>query len=387
MKLERESYKMTGNRVSLAATLVLWFAPMGLVASADEIEYLANKLEPLCEDKTTNLTMRSEFISLLNQASDLVASGKCSKRIYEALQDLNQLLGRKSDVVCTMNKAERIKHYYLKYLDTSTKESGKRERLPKSLRHFVLGYGMQVSNLCKSNMVQTFQGSRANELIGDWRIDPNDLLLSDSGLSMFMKARRRPENILLPSHLGTMLPSGVELRKQLSMKMQDDRYALRKKAICERRYRPIYKQNILPFAVLASIGFDYKDELIRKFVNPDNMKYWSRMVFVCELIRAIEVKDESGSATDKKVDIPVVEELFYDEFRVGNMVYDRTNAKLVDAVESFQTNLSEAQRAEEFVFKSYGPWQFIDKLKTTLKKKVKDQVKPIPGRLRRKLSS
>lgn len=133
-----------------------------------------------------------------------MAVSKCTPHVINTLEDLDILLGDDKENVCTKEKAEKIKEFYHKYLDTSDKEVARtRQGLPQSLIPFALAYGMQVNNLCKKKMVKAIM-NYATENKGENRLP---LTEAEYDISRFLESAGEPGDVLTPDQLCNSTPT------------------------------------------------------------------------------------------------------------------------------------------------------------------------------------
>lgn len=75
--------------------------------------------------------------------------------------------------------------------------------------------------------------------------------------------------------------------------MKETRQVEEARIVCEHRFRPIYEPAVLPLAVLASCGLDYRDVYLKGVLMDldvgREMRYWSTKVFICELINMLRL--------------------------------------------------------------------------------------------------
>lgn len=334
-------------------TIVLFLFAVARVAQAATGLGHGEDLEALCKGEPINLIMRSDLDSLHQQATAPDSRIRCSAHIINCLKDLKLLLGDQNENVYTMEKAQKIKEFYYKHLDTSQR-ADMRQRLPESLRLFALAYLMQVSNACKRKLIDVLVRHAIENK------DRPNLIDTQEEIAQFLESTSEQGDIFAPHQLGGLLPIET-IVKRLIIRVKDAALAHKAKILCERRFKPVYGPAIMPLTVFASIGLNYREKFVKtlllsEVVKPQ-MRYWSTVTFICELMEDLEVvgggvkegeleiltdhntyqstrpaQDASGSDSIERAESPNI------VVSVPNRIYDKESEELVSAVETFNTD-------------------------------------------------
>lgn len=402
---------------SLALVLSLC---LGSLVAAAELD-----LRLLCQQKPGDNKVRAEFsLTRVSQLETLVnqyqANGElgkdCSRMSLEAMVELRDLSLDDSENVCTLKKVSKIRGFYERYLEQDgAHPKAKGEELPKWLRDFYLAYGLRVSGACKKNMITSllYDGNkylqqRDFEMLDNWTNEK-------SLIAQVMNEPSDYDDLLLPRDITRAFMNehghGANDQQQggekLLMQTMTGHVIAKLQLVCQRRFKPIYEQLILPLLELSNLGFNYqgkelKIELKEMSANKQ-IHQWYRIVYICESLDGMQVVEDPNFAKqlegmDRKVvkvyskeeasalrakaslvDVVSLEMGNLDEFKlieyeqeygvaIGvDEVLDLGDKNLVKLVKNFANNKSELDRIRERLYKKIG--------KTILQSLLKGQFK------------
>lgn len=259
-------------------------------------------LKKLCDGQHVDFFNVGDLRNLIYLLDDPEASSKCSKTVVEALRSLDRIT--KDTKACSLEKAQALAEFYETFFraQKGDAESEKFEeelykKLPKPLIRFALAYGMKVSFICKKYMVNVFLKEADQKLTAEDFGELAEWTDAKGPIGRLLSSLKKPDEIVLPGDLSSVLPSGTAMAK-LRLKMVDGGKVDRLQEVCNRRFRPLYENVLIPLAVLANSGLTYKELLfgfdlkLRSRVGP-KVALWSRIVFLCESLDGVEVYDQS----------------------------------------------------------------------------------------------
>ena len=349
-----------------ALALVLVQA-LAIEASAFSRGSSASDIEALCARKSVRLTSLTRLKEL---AQDLDASS-CPSTVKQAIPELVAIVERGSSDLCSVQSIDQLRAFYAKYLDTSsTADHKNKEKLPRSLRRFVLAYGLQMSNLCKRNMLRVLT-EEGRSLLAPEDFKPLEELTGDGGaVAQMLGSLAGPDDVLMPGDLAPFMKKGGTADKMF-LQTATGGYIKELQSVCQRRFRPIYGPLMVSLVRLSNIGFNYKTKTLKtELQSPAVVRevgQWSRIVFVCESLSNIHIVEsqsdsELAEGTGAKlvrlitkeeaaaIEGPIAEgdsglDTFvyapHDLVTLGDEIYDDSDPKLAKAIKWFKTSRSE----------------------------------------------
>lgn len=304
-------------------------------------------LQKLCNKERVALTKISEVLSVIEELKKTIyveiKESSCPIEVRQAIQEAGKVIEENEDV-CSREKTDLIYNFHLRYISSEQRDN-LRKHLPKSLKIFMIGYGLRVSSICKRNMI--------NNLISDTHalLGEHDFQLmnsfTDDKQGILSKMNGKPQDfddILLASDLLNMkqdLDDGkkedgnqVNEYEKIFVKAKTGPAVRKMKLACQNRYKPFYEKLILPLVRLADVGYNYKGEDMAKELaeiksNPEIGKWYS-LVYFCEILLTVEVvENESSSKLDKSVanDEQIVDILSVDEAKEMRRVLTRITSQ------------------------------------------------------------
>lgn len=360
----------------ILAAVLLVQAKLFLCMPGQESE--DTSLEDLCYGLPTKLTTRDDFENLLSQMDSEEFQLDFCENMLEALKAFKDVLGTSEEHVCTQKKINEFQLYYLKYLDTSIDSTTNRVWTQrKSVRDFVIAYAMQLSNLCKKNMVQLLQD--ADGLVADSDVEILlELTDEQNFIGEILKHANTPGDSVMPTDVSMTKSNkvGDKVLKLFSFQITipsshfnetstESRYYKRMvfplkncgemnyiKTICERKLKPIYGPLIMPMSYLARIGFNYKGKELEELLEDEEHRWvvtkWSNMAFLCELIETIEdIENKKLSQDEEEDEYDHIEKISYTpnwHVTIGDTIYDKNDKKLVSLIDSFNTGICVGNR-------------------------------------------
>lgn len=295
--------------MNIRLALVVLVSFVGLIASESHAAAAGNDLRALCANNSISLGKLSQLDELVTKL-DNDLGGECGKLTVSAIRDLKQVVHDNRNIECSLEAYQNFREFYLRYLDTSAKE--KKEAvaaIPKSLRRFALAYGVQLSGLCRANMVQELIAS-SSKLISDQDLEAVQEMIDPKGpiADALGSSSDRPDEIILPSDFMAVLKGdGDEVGgQQINLQIQTTPLIKRIQVVCERRFEPIYEPLMFPVARMANLGFDHRKavlkEAIRKAENKRSKEtrgvigQWTRIVFLCEAMKQVKLVESAEDA-------------------------------------------------------------------------------------------
>jgi hypothetical protein len=259
------------------------------LAQANSFKTYGGNLKALCKGKSIDFRNVGDLRNLIFKTTKDDAAS-CSETVIAALNELARIT--EDTNACSVQKAQAITQFYETYLRNS-RGSEDYEKLPKPVIRFAIAYGMQLSHICKRHLVDAFMAQADKTLtkrdfkeLGEW--------ISEKGpVGRLLAPIKRPDEIILPSDLSAILPDD-RVTGKLCIKAINSGKAIRLKEVCAKRFKPLYENSVIPLAILANSGIDYKqlslikDLKLRSKTVP-KVALWSRIVFLCESLDAVNV--------------------------------------------------------------------------------------------------
>lgn len=356
------------------------------VAAGDQAELLSQ----VCADqKNVELTRASELSSLVAGVSGS-QSGGCSDRIRAAIVELDQLINSGDQNVCSPGKIEQIRAFYTKFVDKKSLANQQEAKLPKALKNLFLSYGFGVSRVCKASMIGSLLAD-SQRLLNEADFDQINSWTSDnSPLVKMIKNPKDIDDLVLPRDILALLQEkagkrgGLDVDENQAVALQPATGRIVKKiqAVCERRFRPIYEQLILPLVSLSRVGLNYKgDEMsqhLEELKTNSDVQRWYRIVYLCEAVRTVEVFVDSESAmtggckkmvhilsseeaeqlrasqptgADDQTDVERIDYQPGVEHKLEDLIVDSQDKNLRKLVDKFEAHKSELRRVRSKVVK------------------------------------
>lgn len=274
---------------TLAVTLSFLLCLVCITATADHRQLL----QQLCRmdrnaPELTRLSDAAALIYLLRADGSV----QCPLQVAEAILSLEPVIELRG--VCSEEAADLIVDFWAKYVN---EESELSQYLPRSLRSLFIGYGLQVSKLCKISMMNEL--ARATHLV---RITEQDVLMVTRSIVGNERVRKifddepRLEDLLIVIRTDSARndPDGCE-RNRMIMPPREKQYFELMREKCLRKFKPIYDSLISPIVRLASIGMNYRGKSVAEpfklFRHQRIYKDWFNVIVACEAI----VKHEPSS--------------------------------------------------------------------------------------------
>lgn len=342
-------------------------------------------------DKQVEITRASQLDELVG-ALDASPEDESvhDKRTRLALHHLNKMINTNKDNVCRLAKINQIRAFYTQFVDKNSLAEQDEPKLAKFVQNLFLSYGFGVSRLCKTSMVSSLL-SASQRLLNKHDFQQIASWTSESGpLSKVLKAPNDVDDLVLPEDIlavlrekaekkGKTLPSAVE-KLPVALQSATSRNIRKVQAVCERRFRPIYGQLILPLVSLSRIGLNYKSSLHKQQMKTNkDVHLWYRIVYLCESLATVDVLDQPDVAAidaDKKTvrvlaaeeadelrskqepgqpdqeDVGVKVDFQVDDHRgLDDLIVDQQDRSLQKLVDKFEAHRSEVRRMRSKVVK------------------------------------
>lgn len=274
----------------LAISHYLFVTALFVVSATTSDQVGPNDLALLCANKKVALTSVSQLKQLVEQLES-VASAECQEKIRDPLVELVKVVDEHAeDDICSQEKADQIKDYYQKYVANQ-----QQAKYTKYLARFFIGYGLQVSGICRSRMISLLTTDSKKYLESGDFDEINKWTDDKSMIAMLMKGSDDYEDLVLAKNL--IKPSSSSSDDKVFLQTATSNLIKRIQAICERRFRPFYAKLILPLVTLLSVGFNHKnyDKSQSQYENSGAREYvhqWYRIVFMCEILAGVEFVED-----------------------------------------------------------------------------------------------
>lgn len=278
-----------------AATLVVAVFFVGCCRVGGKDIPLVNEICGNAKHPSKSIVTVADLAELAEQIKN--TNVDCPDTIKSSIEELNNLIFKHEKDVCTQATADDIAEFYRKHLAIKDAATNSLIDFPKALKKFFIAYGLRVSGFCRTQM--------ARLLIGDVQrlIEEADLneVAGFTGQRSWIAAfigdsseRKNEKHFAFPKNLIKMMISFESFKtnddQKLFLQLSDTKRFHRIQAVCDRRFRPIYKDLILPLVTLAEVGFNYNGE--DSSLTPVEIKQiydWYRIVFLCEAMNMVEI--------------------------------------------------------------------------------------------------
>lgn len=276
------------------ALCLLWLA---VIVKASE-----QKREPdlrlLCARKPIVLTRGSQLRALVEQLDRDDLGVDCpSKRARLELIELDRLINGRDNVtdICSLERVARIRDYRGKYISA---RPGNQKPI-WALKRLFIGYGLRVSNLCKKNMINSLQ-SASRRLLSPLDFEQMRPWIGEhSPLGQILNEPSDYDDLLLPRDLNGFEKDDqtddgpVPDSEKLLIQTATGHTIAKVQALCERRFKPLYEQLIMPIVSLSNMGFNYLGEELERELQELSLNkevhQWYRLVFLCESLAGLQV--------------------------------------------------------------------------------------------------
>lgn len=302
------------------------------ISSSDELESL---IKLLCESKESKDELVSRISTVVKLAEHFEEQlhddrlTECRLKYSESIKELKEVVTLSSKNVCSEEKVSLIDKFHRKYISTvpapdnelRIDEQVVANEAPYLLRLFFMHYAMEVSAICKRNLINNLEWELGDEFTEeDYEFGSNRGVLSRivTNLNNYFssnEAVNNYEDVILIWDLiqGDMLDeSSKELKNAANVCVDKStgepvklilkaRYVVNVKMMqqkCSRKFRPVYETLILPIIRLSDLGYSSKGEQfskeIEEFKKNRLVKIWYNLTQLCEAILPIKfVHDKS----------------------------------------------------------------------------------------------
>lgn len=332
-----------------------------------------DQLRAICNNKA-ELSRASELTGLVGVLSSKPEDDVtlCPARTRLVLVELDRLINSDQNV-CSSEKAEQIAAYYSKFVDNKSLADLKEHKLPKIIKNLYLSYGFEVSRVCKTLMVSLLL-STTRRLHDEMDLRQMRMWTSDNTqLGKLVKSPRDVDDLLLVSNdfvsqitqgeADESNTGGDHEKVPMVLPSATSEVIKTVQAVCGRRFRPIYRQLILPMVSLSRVGFNWP----QVGADLDDIQLWYRIVYLCESVLSVELfEDPEGLVRgDKPAHILTYEEadqltrvsqppttggdkgnyqLDVRPVRLADLIVDKQDKQMLRMVGNFEANKREQSR-------------------------------------------
>lgn len=352
-----------------------------------------NDIELVCANKKVRLTRLSQVRALVHSLNQTTTNGnQCPASIREALVELDRVANENNDDVCSPEKVEQIRDYYLKYVDMQANQT-----VPTAIKTFFLGLGLKVSGTCKKNMINSLMldarhilNEQDYAIINKWTDD-------NSFISKIMNEPSDYDDIILTRDFD-LLFYGNQGEQTQSNERQTDKIFLQTatgatirqiQTVCGRRFGPIYDRLLMPIVALSNIGLNYQGEELERELQEMSVNkevhQWYRIVYLCDALASIVIvetpedrakvegldkrlvrvltQEEAAAlkwapAEEEQVDKDErIEQVVYRPEHVNkidDLVVDYSDASLINLIKRFAVHKSESDRIRAKIVRKVG---------------------------------
>lgn len=290
--------KLYGGLLILVAAVAM-LAVAG--AGADQLDG-RDLYSRLCQDQVVADFRRiSQAKALIEFAeSEDAQSIDCDKKYREAILDLSGPLTEDDpDNHCTPERVNLITFYIEKHIKRDTlpdeiPDPIPEKRIPQSLKHFFIGFSLDVSKICKLGMLKLlFEEEKQNLYKEDFKAVQQWAEGADWASKQLRSRAVNYDDMFMVGN--AICDSGVQKCRYLYVQTEHHKRLQSMRATCHLTFKPFYSKLILPIVRLANVGIDYQgDEMQDKLdafrENPELQK-WAKLVFLCESILYIVPMD------------------------------------------------------------------------------------------------
>lgn len=292
---------------------------------------------------------------------------ECDANVTKAIMSLRRIVKFKN--VCSQESADAIINFWETYVKNKAKL---RKHLPQQLKKFFIAYGMQVSKVCKTAMIEQLDKAtnerdvtetdfnlvtedvrkRINYYIGDdWRL-----------MNLLLVVQREKSSKKQNDEIATV--NMDPLRQELYTRIRER---------CLKKFKPVYHDLITPIVRLAAVGFNYNGKSMKKqmkaFESEKNYRDWFAAVVSCEIVLRIDVvtipkQVEESDGTIKQITVLDEDDLkeleskglareegelelappYLVKASVDNLVLDNSDADLTYSMRKYKSFLSEVNK-------------------------------------------
>lgn len=243
--------------------------------------------------KLNKISQVKEIVHFLK--TNLDSAQPCEQDLIDSTLDIERVISRDLDDVCTLKKVDQIREYHSRYIAYSSKDE---LLIAEPLKRFFIGFALQVSSICKKTMINSLildtqqltpEDSRTIEI---WT-NKNNGLVQDAGFG--------PEDfddLLLLKDLDEL--SGESSANDEKVFIQTGSVAMLNeiRLSCNRRFKPIYSRLILPLVELSNLGFDYQGEDLERELellkHDELVAKWYKIAYLCETLDDVVLVEESA---------------------------------------------------------------------------------------------
>lgn len=344
----------------------------------------------VCNNEKTRIQSISEMLSVIQMVR--IDESLCKNRYKASLNELEPiLLIRSGEILCSEQAFETIKDYHFKFIQPirhvnrlpTQFEPMPRETIkgqlhteppdyrahfdrydqiymtPIAVRYFFLSYSLQVSYVCKMNLI--------------FNLDTRSLLTEDELTILAMFDQATPIGKALSTGLEDLNFDNAIHIEELDGPVQkpiDDQSQYGRKAhlkttanqnsslfqliiTCKNKFKPIYDKLILPISKLSKLGYDYQGDKFsgveQKRLTGFGMKTWLGVMHVCELFEnAVVVVDNNINSGKSAIN----------SIENGNNSTETQMAKVEDEGELVPIGETEANKLEQGQRLKFDPIEY-----------------------------
>lgn len=218
------------------------------------------------------------IIELLKEQSSI----ECPTEVRAAILALEPVISLES--VCSAAAADAIVDFWAKYIFRKSKAKA---HLPKQLRRLFLGFGLQVSKVCKQTTVE-----KLDEATREHKVTQQDVHVVSRHLRESKKIEKifgkHPKiedlMIVVRTNANRNAKGEREPRIKVNMPPKHKKYFELIQERCLNKFKPIYDSLVLPIVRLAAIGLNYRGESVANFDSfmSDSHPEWFDVILACE---------------------------------------------------------------------------------------------------------
>ena len=255
------------------------------------------------------------------------ALGDCKRRHFEAIDLLNEVVSRSNENVCSDEKLSLLEDFHVKFISSfvehvSERQQAGREPAAPILRLFFMHYAMEVSAVCKRNLINNLEWDVPNSFPNEPEFRPESEGVptsknSKSALNLFNNLAREIvaktsvssfEDLIMfwpliqascspdsnqagqmqPVLIGEMADPATGEPVKMFVKMRSVEAIKSFRRACELKYRPVYEKLILPIVRLADMGYSNEGEQFKRELKElkenKTVKKWYAIAQFCETI-------------------------------------------------------------------------------------------------------
>lgn len=327
-------------------------------------------LEELCRLKQKKGAAQVARLSEVRAMIELLKTNgqdvDCPEDVKVAVMALEPLIELES--VCSEAAADAITGFWARYVD---KRSAERASLPRPLRKFFVGLGLQVSKKCKSILVSELDKATSEKQISetDFHVVTRHIKENKRLRKIFGKKPRLEELMMIVRTYTNKDADGQqEQRTLVNMPPKSKKYFELMQERCLNKFKPIYDTLISPIVRLASIGLNYYEQSLDAFKLSPTYLEWFNVILACEpsvnyeaVLIPAEKLDANGNAamvtfldaedlaelrdkTGLTLDEPAITEPvdYRTEASIDDLVVDGADTKLTKLIDGYGGQLKDA---------------------------------------------